>query len=151
MRLYIQQKGRKYKFFENDNEHEILIGSWDKKRKSGLFSKIFDLDGNELATVVLTNSAWFWELNKTTYRINLHKEQIEINVKAISHYKGHWNFNIDNEKYDFYFHRGHKNHYSKTTFKLPNTTREKCTFGIVTLDLSLQIMTRTKYYCFQYS
>ena len=114
MRLYIKQKGYSYKFFENDYEQETLIGSWARKRKYGLFSKIFDLDGSELATVVLTNAPWFWELNKTTYRINLHKEQIEINVKAINYHKGHWTFNISNDKYDFHFHRGHK----KSLFKI---------------------------------
>ncbi len=113
MRLYIRQKGNKYKFYENDSEVETLTGLWDRKRKVGLFSKIFDTNDNELVTVLLTNSPWFWELNRTTFGIKLHREQIHINVKAVNYYKGHWTFNINNDRYDFYFHRGHK----KSLFK----------------------------------
>jgi hypothetical protein len=113
MRLYIRQKGNNYRFFENDNEQEILTGYWDRKRKVGLFSKIVDVDDSELVTVTLTKSPWFWELSKATYRIEIHKEHIQINVKAVNYHKGHWTFNINGDKYDFYFHSGHK----KSLFK----------------------------------
>jgi hypothetical protein len=113
MRLYIRQNGNKYKFFENDIERETFTGYWDRKRKIGLYSKIVDIDNKELVTVTLTNSPWFWELSKTTYRLEIHTEQIQTEIKAVDYHKGHWTFNIDNEEYDLYFHTGHK----KSLFK----------------------------------
>lgn len=108
MRLYIRQKGSRYKFYENDNEVETLTGYWERKRKLGLYSKIVDAENKEVVTVTLTNSPWFWELNKTTYRIVLPSENLTVDVKAVNYYKGHWTFNLNTDKYDFYFHRGHK-------------------------------------------
>lgn len=98
----------RYKFFQNDGDNEILTGCWDTKRKIGVFSKIFDLEGKELVMVYAKNSPWFWELNKTVYGIALQKEGVVIDVRAISYSKGHWTFDIGVDNYHFYFHRGHK-------------------------------------------
>ncbi|MFI5406642.1 MAG: hypothetical protein ACHQ1D_09030 [Nitrososphaerales archaeon] len=108
MRLYIRQKGHKYDFFENDIEEGILHGYWDNKRKIGLHSKILDKDNQELVTVTLTKAPAFWRMNKTTYRIQIHKENIDFEIKAVNAFKGHWTFELNGDKYDFYFHFGLK-------------------------------------------
>jgi hypothetical protein len=108
MRLYIRQKGHKYQFFEGDNEEEILHGHWDSGWRVKLHSKIFDSDNQELVTVTLTKAPAFWRMNRTTYRIQLHKEGIDIEIKGANAYRGHWTFELNEDKYDFYFHRGHK-------------------------------------------
>ena len=113
MRLYIRQKGHKYNFFENDIEEEILHGHWDSKWRTGPYSKIFDKDNQELVAVSLTKAPAFWRLNKTTYRIQIYKDGIDIEVRAVNAYKGHWTFQLKGDKFDFYFHYGLK----KSLFK----------------------------------
>lgn len=108
MKLFIRQKGHTYKFFEDDSEEESFHGLWDRNRKAGLHSKIFDKEKQELVTVTLTKAPAFWRMNKTTYQIHLHKENLFIDVKAINAYKGHWTFELNGNRYDFYFHYGHK-------------------------------------------
>ena len=108
MRLYIRQKGHSYKFFEGDNEEEIFHGFWDSGWRVRLHSRIFDKDNLELVSVTLIKAPLFWRLNKTIYRIQLHNENIDIAVRAVNAYKGHWTFELNEARYDFYIHFGHK-------------------------------------------
>lgn len=113
MRFYIRQRGHHYKFFEGDKEVETFNGYWDRGWRVKLHSKIFDSEKRELATITLTKAPFFWRLNKTIYQIQIHNENIKIEVKAINAYRGHWGFKLNQNRYDFYFHFGHK----KSLFK----------------------------------
>lgn len=108
MRLYIRQQGHEYKFFEGNNEEEILHGLWNSGWRVRLHSRILDKDNQELVTIILTKAPAFWGMNKTTYQIRLHKENIDIEVKAVNAYKGHWTFGLNGDRYDYYFHFGQK-------------------------------------------
>ncbi|WP_148041377.1 hypothetical protein [Rufibacter immobilis] len=92
----------------NDDKEEAFTGFWDRKRKVGLFGKILSSEKEELVSVNLSNSPFFWNLNKTEYKILLHRESTEITLKAVNAYKGHWTFLYGTDSYDFYFHQGHK-------------------------------------------
>lgn len=116
MTLYIRQNGHKYKFFEGNNEEEILHGLWESKWRQPLRSRIFDKTNQELATITLTKAPAFWRMNKTTYQIHLHNEDTNVEVKVANAYKGHWTFEFKGDKYDFYFHHGLK----KSLFKNDN-------------------------------
>jgi|SRR5690606_7580481 hypothetical protein len=118
MRLYIRQKGHKYKFFEDDNEEEILHGLWDSGWRQRLHSKIFDKDNQELVTITLKKAPAFWRMNKTTYQIRLHRENIDVEVKAVNAYKGHWTFEYKGDKYDLYFHYGLKKSLFKNEYQV---------------------------------
>jgi len=116
MRLYIRQKGQNYKFYEGDKEEAILHGMWRDGWRKPLHSKIFNNDNQELVTTTLTKNPSFWSSQKKTYQIRFHLENIDIEVKAIKAYKGHWAFEFKGDQYDFYFHYGLK----KSLFKNDN-------------------------------
>ena len=126
MRLFIRQKGYKYQFFRDNEEEPYLFGLWDRKRKLGLYSKILAKDNKELVAVAFSNNPWFWNASKTKYKIIFHEEKTELEVKAVNYFKGHWTFDLNGDKYDYYFHYGHK----KSLFKNGNQVA-KCDKGKV--------------------
>ena len=109
MRIYIKQRGSRYKFFKGKEEGEpFLIGYWDSKRKIGLHSKILNTEKEELVTIDISYSPWFWKMHKIIYRIVFHKLNAEVEVKAANYFRGHWTFVFGGDRYDYYAHYGRK-------------------------------------------
>jgi len=108
MRFYIKQGGNQYKFFRNKEDTEpFLTGYWDSKWRTGVYSKIRD-SNEELVTINYEIGPAFWRMNKTSYKITFHKLGQEIIVNTANHFKGHWTFCLNEDKYDYFQHPGRK-------------------------------------------
>lgn len=109
MRLYIRQKGNNYQFYKGDEKEPFAKGFWKRSWKTRLHSKILGLDNCELSTIRLKYAPWFWEKGtKTEYEITLCESNEIIIVKCLNSLRGHYSFEFNQNKYEFYFHQGHK-------------------------------------------
>ncbi len=108
MKIDIGQSGNHYKFFKNNSQDHYLTGKWVSGFFKSVYSEIYDGDQNKVATIRFGKSAGTWWKKKINYEFEFYKEQQVITVTVLNRWKGHWAFEFNGEKYDFYFHRGHR-------------------------------------------
>lgn len=109
MRIYIRQNGNHYKFYKDDDTEPFTQGYWKSSWKIKLHAKILTLDNKALATIEFKYAPWFWEKHtKTEYKITFHQTSESIIVFCLKSWSGHYSFTFNDQKYDFYFHQGHK-------------------------------------------
>jgi len=93
----------RYRFYMGDNaDHSYFSTSGSRIFKGG-YANIFDIQGQKVLDLKQGKYSP-WKLNTSKYLISGYKGGIAIEVKCVSYKNGHWALNLNEDRYDIYFH-----------------------------------------------
>ena len=117
MKIFIKRNwwGRYY-IYQEDKADYSFYGTSGYLIWRGDYAKIYNTLKEEVLYVKQGKIGAIWNLNKITYLLDFIKGKKAIEIKAIDYLNGHWTFDTDGNRYDFYLH----NRYRKSLYKEQN-------------------------------